>query len=126
MDRVNVANLLQRAAAAGLSVQADGDLLRVRGPKRCEPLALELLGNKAAVLAALRGGEVGGVQVCAGRATDAVGTPDGAALYEVPDGWTTKAWRERLRFLASRCEADHPDRACELLEWADGLEGVTT
>lgn len=46
---------LARARAAGLAVTADGDRLTVRGPKRLEPLARELLARKAEVLAALAG-----------------------------------------------------------------------
>ena len=45
--------LLRQAHDAGLHVQAEGDKLRIRGPKRLEPLALELLRCKAELLAIL-------------------------------------------------------------------------
>ncbi len=45
--------LLRQARDAGLYVQADGDGLRIRGPKRLEPLALELLRCKVELLAIL-------------------------------------------------------------------------
>ncbi len=45
--------LLRQARDAGLYVQAEGDRLRIRGPKRLEPLALELLRCKAELLAVL-------------------------------------------------------------------------
>ena len=45
--------LLREAYAAGLSVQADGDRLRIRGPREAEAIAQRLIAHKAAVLAAL-------------------------------------------------------------------------
>ncbi len=45
--------LLRHARDTGLDVQAEGDRLRIRGPKRLEPLALELLRHKAELLAIL-------------------------------------------------------------------------
>ena len=45
--------LLRQARDAGLDVQADGDRLRIRGPRRLEPLALELLRCKGELLAIL-------------------------------------------------------------------------
>jgi hypothetical protein len=45
--------LLQHARAVGLRVSVDGDLLRVRGPRHAEPVALQLIANKPAVLAVL-------------------------------------------------------------------------
>jgi hypothetical protein len=47
--------LLDEARAAGLSVQADGDRLRIRGPRRAEPIARRLIANKALVPHALAG-----------------------------------------------------------------------
>jgi hypothetical protein len=46
-------SLLRRAKDAGLKVQADGDKLIVRGPRRLEAAALELLRHKPVVMAAL-------------------------------------------------------------------------
>src|SRR5437879_5379609 len=45
--------MLDEARAAGLSVEADGDRLRIRGPRSAEPVALRLIAGKAAVLRAL-------------------------------------------------------------------------
>jgi hypothetical protein len=45
--------LLQRARDAGLRVEAAGDKLLIRGPKRSEPVVKLLAENKAEVLAAL-------------------------------------------------------------------------
>jgi hypothetical protein len=45
--------LLREAWAAGLTVQADGERLRIRGPRRAEPIAQRLIAHKAHVLAAL-------------------------------------------------------------------------
>ncbi len=45
--------LLEEARAAGLTVRADGERLRIRGPRRAEPMAQRLIAHKAAVLAAL-------------------------------------------------------------------------
>jgi hypothetical protein len=47
--------LLNEARKAGLTVEVDGDKLRIRGPRRLEPLALTLLRHKADVVTALRG-----------------------------------------------------------------------
>ena len=47
-------SLLEQAKAAGLTVRAEGDLLAVRGPRRLEPLALELLNRKSEILPLLR------------------------------------------------------------------------
>jgi hypothetical protein len=45
--------LLEEARAAGLTVQAQGDRLRIRGPRRAEEVALRLIAHKAAVLEVL-------------------------------------------------------------------------
>src|SRR5436309_100761 len=45
--------LLHKARAAGLEVKTDGAKLIIRGPKKAEAVALELLAHKSAVLAAL-------------------------------------------------------------------------
>ena len=45
--------LLSDAAAAGLTVRADGDRLVIRGPRGAEAVARRLLGHKAEVMAAL-------------------------------------------------------------------------
>lgn len=50
MDAVT---LLQRARAAGLSLEVDGDRLRVRGPKSAEPVVRLLAQYKAEVIAIL-------------------------------------------------------------------------
>ena len=45
--------LLAEARAAGLTVQADGDRLVIRGPRRCDALARSILAHKADVMALL-------------------------------------------------------------------------
>lgn len=45
--------LLKKARTAGLTVQADGDRLIVRGPRHAESLARELLAHKHLVLKVL-------------------------------------------------------------------------
>jgi hypothetical protein len=51
MDRV--AGVLREAQAAGLLIQADGDRLLVRGPKRLQAMAQEVLRHKPEILALL-------------------------------------------------------------------------
>ncbi len=46
--------LLLRARGAGLIVTAEGDTLTVRGPRRLESLAMEVLAHKPVLLAALK------------------------------------------------------------------------
>jgi hypothetical protein len=45
--------LLREARAAGLTIEADGQRLRIRGPRGAEPLVQQLVANKTAVLSAL-------------------------------------------------------------------------
>src|SRR5262249_50808230 len=45
--------LLNEAQGAGLTVEAEGDRLRIRGPRRAEPIAQRLIAHKADVLAVL-------------------------------------------------------------------------
>jgi hypothetical protein len=45
--------LLEEARAAGLIVLAEGGRLRIRGPRRAEPIAQRLIAHKDAVLGAL-------------------------------------------------------------------------
>jgi len=46
--------LLQKARSAGLSVCAEGNLLRIKGPRHANEIAIELLAHKQAVIEALR------------------------------------------------------------------------
>jgi hypothetical protein len=50
---MGIVELLDEARTAGLTVEACGDRLRIQGPKRAEPLALQLLKVKSDVLAEL-------------------------------------------------------------------------
>ena len=52
-SRMDGLTLLRKAWAAGLAVQADGERLRIRGPRQAEPIAQQLIAHKAAVLSAL-------------------------------------------------------------------------
>jgi hypothetical protein len=45
--------LLEEARGAGLKVEADRNLLRIRGPRRAEAIARRLIAHKHAVLSAL-------------------------------------------------------------------------
>ena len=45
--------LLKKAQAAGLRIEAIGNVLKIRGPKRAAPIARRLLENKQAILAEL-------------------------------------------------------------------------
>ena len=58
--------LLQQAHEVGLTVTADGDRLRIRGPRHAEPIARALIQNKLAIMRMLEGHEhspVNGVNV---------------------------------------------------------------
>ena len=46
--------LLNKAQSAGLTVEAQGDRLFIKGPRRAEAVAKELIDRKTAVMAALR------------------------------------------------------------------------
>lgn len=43
-------------------------------------------------------------------------------INTVPDGWTPRAWAQRLRYLAGRCAERRPDLADCYRRWAKGLE----
>ncbi len=47
--------LLAEAAAAGLTVEARGGRLAVRGPKQAEPVARQILARKAEIMPLLQG-----------------------------------------------------------------------
>ena len=51
---MDIMTLMEQAHAAGLSVKSKGEKLVVRGPRGAEPLALQLLADKAGVIAHLR------------------------------------------------------------------------
>lgn len=92
--------LLEEARRAGLTVKADGDTLRISGPKQAGPIAKRLLASKRAVMAALAQRD---------------------HFPATPVGWTLPSWRDRLRQMARGCEGLVPDRADWLRQWADGL-----
>ena len=50
---MEVVSLLEKARAAGLSVDAEGEELVVSGPPGAEPIALQVLEHKASVMAHL-------------------------------------------------------------------------
>jgi hypothetical protein len=58
--RVDGLTLLQQARAAGLTVTVEGDRLRIRGQRRADPIARQLIAHKGAVLEALAAGAVPG------------------------------------------------------------------
>ena len=95
--------LLQDAAAAGLTVLADGDRLVVRGPRSAEPVARRLLENKADVMAALAGlpsGDPAGGAEPADPFADWVQRPDyhGRMGWEAPNLPEWQRWWARCDF----------------------------
>ena len=131
--------LLMEAREAGLSVEVDGDLLRVRGPKRLEPLALRLLACKPNILAALGTSRrvPEGPQETQNRPTTSatdrpgrMGRPRKPADFletpltfgDVADGWTPAAWAAELRRKADRCDTYRPDVADWYRRWAGNVE----
>jgi hypothetical protein len=99
-------NLLARARDAGLRVQADGDKLLIRGPKRAEPVVRLLAEHKPEVLAALAPGASAFKR---GDQDDAVPVTDEASR-----------WRDRLA--ARIVDWFHGDRGWEearRLAWGD-------
>ncbi len=39
----------------------------------------------------------------------------------VESGWSAATWADRLRYLAGRCEQQHPDLAADYRRWADNI-----
>ncbi|MCK6486587.1 MAG: hypothetical protein HUU22_15615 [Phycisphaerae bacterium] len=103
--------LLQQAQAAGLTVRAEGDRIRVRGPKQAEPLACLLIQNKDAVLRALAR------QSGSFHYTDEV-----MELGDVCAGWTPTRWAAELRRKADCCDRYRPDIAAYYRKWAEDIE----
>src|SRR5262249_52861929 len=96
--------LLDEARAAGLSVEADGDRLRIRGPRRAEPVALRLIAHKAAVLAAL--------------AADLPAIPD-IGPDDLPPDWR-HVWEERAAIM--EYDGGLPKEHAEAAALTDTLE----
>lgn len=46
------------------------------------------------------------------------------AAAHVNPGWRPQDWAARLRQLAERCEAIHPERAADLRAWAEAVEAA--
>ena len=95
--------LLDEAHAAGLAVIIDGDKLVVRGPRRAEPIARELLANKREVMAVL------------------------ATAEALPRGRTTedaRAWRDLYEERAAlrQYEAGYPRDVAEGLAFGEVVE----
>ena len=99
--------LLQEARTSGLTVEAVGDKLVIRGPRRLGDLAHRLLEEKAAVMAALVPRELSMRERI-----------DGGI---VPTGWQPERWAARLRQMADACRQIHTARAAELEAWADNV-----
>jgi hypothetical protein len=137
--------ILARCRRLGITLAADGDLLRYRPVGAVGPdLLRELARHKAAILAALA--------VATGAACD---RPEAAIPYRppaewdaadraavawfrgeresfrprseastrgVPAGWTAASWVHRLRYLAAACQGVHPGLAATYRAQAAELE----
>src|SRR5919198_567597 len=80
-------SLLERARSAGLQVSAEGGRLVVRGPRRAEPVARELLAHKVDVVRLL---------TCSGlEAEDAACMPNEAAPQTAQFPFAVRWSRER-------------------------------
>lgn len=139
--------LLAEAREAGLTVEADGDVLRIRGPGRLGTLARRLLHHKPEVLAVLRSDRAPPAEQNR-QNPPVLSTPPGAGRLGQPDvperpgacdaphelslaervecgyvnpGWTPAAWADRLRQLADRCEALRPKLAAQYRRWATNV-----
>jgi hypothetical protein len=84
--------LLAQARAAGLSVAADGDRLIIQGPRRAGPIARELMGHKAEVLALLAGSH---------QEPPGASPPLSYPWREVLPDWPAE-WRQRWGELANQ------------------------
>ena len=119
--------LLDEAREAGLIVQADGDTLRIHGPRRLEPLARRLLEHKAEVLAVLAYD-----RFIAPAAESAESQPFESQKFHFTDGvmdfgdicagWTPEGWAHELRPKADCCDAYRPDIAAYYRAWAKDIE----
>ena len=117
---MNGLRLLTEAQTAGLTVDALPDgWLRVRGPKRLEPLARRLLDHKAVVLAALAGGGVS--RPAAPEPPHELSLAERVESGYVNPGWTPKAWANRLCQLADRCAALRPELGATYRTWAKNV-----
>jgi hypothetical protein len=107
MDTVT---LLTEAREAGLIVEADGETLRIRGPRRAEAVARRILAAKDDVMSALR----------PRRRFRFVDGP--LAFGDIGAGWSPAGWVAELRRKAGRCDAYRPDIASHYRAWARDIE----
>jgi hypothetical protein len=117
-----VACLLDQARRAGLSVQADGGRLVIRGPKRADEIARRLLDRKAEVLAELAGTPVPWLAAEEAAASLFHYEPGKMKFGDVCAGWTPKTWAVELRRKASCCRDLHADTADIYTRWAEDIE----
>ncbi len=142
------AALLIELTRRGIELQAHGDRLRYRPRSVLTPeLAERVRAHKAALLALLRHGRPpqppqNGQKRPTAAATPRAGKIDRPntpacekpcdARHElslaervesgyVNPGWTPRAWADRLRQLADRCQATRPDLAVTYRAWAKNV-----
>jgi hypothetical protein len=83
--------LLQEARAVGLVVVAMGDQLRIRGPRRAEPIAKRLIAHKADVLKVLK-------RRLQAEMSSLPDPPDGASPNDLSGDWWV-LWDERAAIM---------------------------
>jgi len=116
---IGAARLVRELRRRGFELQPDPDRGRVRfrPAERMDPETLERLrALKPAVLKLL-------------DPAHELSLSERVALGLVNPGWTPRAWRERLLYLAGRCERDHTDLAATYRTWAANIDpgnGATT
>ena len=109
-------SLIERARGAGLVLWQDGRHLAVRGPESAEPIVRELMDRKAEILHGLRTGALPREQLAFRFVADVM------EFGDIPEGWTPRDWRARLRCLAGRCASYRPDLADYYRRWADDID----
>src|SRR5262245_42786235 len=97
MGRLNaIENLITSARVAGLRLQVDGDLLRIKGNREAADIARELLERKAEVFEYLTTGADENPEVHDSALFDVViifhGFPDGPAPLRIPQQSTPPGW----------------------------------
>jgi hypothetical protein len=110
-----VTQLIAKAQRAGLELIPDGERLRIQGPKRAEPLALELLTHKTEVMDLLARQRL---SLTAQWTREVADARDGAAWFRVWPSAGRARWAASLAWIAREDRLDVP---ADLLAWAESL-----